>query len=98
MRSIEETADNRVRGNQARFRKTQSCVDQIATLFIIIEQSQEWNSSLSVNFIGYEKAFDGVDQEILWKLMRHYVIPDKIVKFLRATHYEVQLSQPFQVQ
>lgn len=32
---------------------------------------------LYINFIDYEKAFDIVDRETLWKLMRHYGVPEK---------------------
>ena len=55
---IKSATDEKLRGNQAGFRKNRSCVDQIATLRIIVEQSLEWNSPLVMNFIDYEKAFD----------------------------------------
>ena len=69
--------DDKLRDNQAGFRRDRSCTDQIATLRIIVEQSIEWNSSMYVNFVGYEKAFDSLDRESLWELMRHYAIPGK---------------------
>ncbi|VDO54310.1 unnamed protein product [Schistosoma margrebowiei] len=50
------------------------CTNQIPTVWIIVEQSVEWNSSLYINFIGYEKAFDSVDRRTLWKLLRHYEV------------------------
>lgn len=52
---------------------------------IIVEQSIEWNSSLYVNFVDYEKAFDSLDRESLWELMRHYA-PEKFVTLIRTTH------------
>ena len=61
-----------------------SCVDQITTLRLIVEQSLEWNSSFYINFIDYEKAFDSVDRDMLWKIMRHYGIPEKIVNLVRS--------------
>ncbi|VDP23361.1 unnamed protein product [Schistosoma margrebowiei] len=60
-----------------------SCTDRIATLRSIVEQSVEWNSSLYINFIDYEKAFDSVDRRTLWKLLRHYGVPEKIVNIIR---------------
>ncbi|VDP51730.1 unnamed protein product [Schistosoma margrebowiei] len=44
------------------------CTDQIKTLRIIIEQSVEWNTSLYIKFLDYEKASDSVDKRTLWKL------------------------------
>jgi len=58
---------------QASFRKNRSCVDQIATQRIIVEQSIEWYSLLYTNFIDYEKAFNSVDRETIWKLLRPIV-------------------------
>ena len=47
----------------------ESCTDQIATLRIIVEQFIEWDPSLCINFVDYEKAFDSLDRETLWKLL-----------------------------
>jgi len=40
-----------------------------------VEQSIEWQSSLYINFIDFEKAFDCISKEVLWRLLRHYEIP-----------------------
>ncbi|VDP31522.1 unnamed protein product [Schistosoma margrebowiei] len=82
-----------------------SCTDQIATLRIIVEQSVEWNSSLYINFIDYEKALDSVDRRRLWKLLRHYGVPEKIVNIIRNSYdglqckvvHGGQLTDAFQV-
>ena len=78
--------DHKLRDQQAGFRKGRSCTDQIATLRIIIEQSAEWNSSLYVTFIDYEKAFDSVDRDTIWKLLRHYGVPNKIVNIIKSSY------------
>ncbi|VDP51636.1 unnamed protein product [Schistosoma margrebowiei] len=85
--------------------EVRSCTDQIATLRIIVEQSVEWNSSLYINFIDYEKAFDSVDRRTLWKLLRHYGVPEKIVNIIRNSYdglqrkvvHGGQLTDAFQV-
>ena len=61
-------------------------MDHIATLRIIIEQSCEWNSPLFINFIDFEKAFDSVDIDTLWKLLRHYGVSVKIVNIIRSSY------------
>jgi hypothetical protein len=78
--------DTKLRDQQADFCKERSCTDQNATLRIIVEQSLEWNSSLYVNFVDYEKAFDSVDRETLWKLLRHYGVPVKLVNIIRNSY------------
>ncbi|CAH8493033.1 unnamed protein product [Schistosoma haematobium] len=102
---MKDAVDAQLRDQQAGFRKDRSCTDQIATLRIIGEQSVEWNSSLYINFIDYEKAFDSVDSRTLWKLLRHYGVPEKIVNIIRNSYdglqckvvHGGQLTDAFQV-
>ncbi|VDO51469.1 unnamed protein product [Schistosoma margrebowiei] len=77
------SVDDQLREQQAGFCKDRSCPDRIAALRIIVEQSIEWNSSLYINLIDYEKAVDSVDGTKLWKLLRHYGVPQKIVNIIR---------------
>ena len=103
---MKEEVDRELRDHQAGFRKERSCTDQIATLRIILEQSLEWNSSLYVCFIDYEKAFDSLDRQTLWRLLRHYGIPTKLVNLIRNTYegmsckvvHEGKLSESFNVE
>ena len=80
---IQETVDKKLRKEQAGFRKDKSCTDHIATLRIIIEQCIEWQSSLYINFVEFEKAFDSIDRTVLWKLLRHYGLPAKFVTLIK---------------
>ena len=97
--------DQTLREQQAGFRQDRSCTDQIATLRIIMEQSIEWNSSLYINFVDYEKAFDSVDRETLWKVLRHYEVPKKLVNMIKNSYegmscrviHEGQLTKNFEV-
>ena len=81
---MKDAVDAQLRDQQACFRKDRSCTDQITSLRIILEQSQEWNSSLYINFLDFEKAFDSVDRGSLWKLLRHFGVPEKITKSSRT--------------
>ena len=84
---LKTAVDKKLRDHQAGFRKERSCIDQITTLRIIIEQSLEWNASLYVTFVDFEKAFDSLDRKSLWKLMRHYGIPEKFVTIIKNTYH-----------
>nr|KAG5687474.1 hypothetical protein BaRGS_030479 [Batillaria attramentaria] len=86
---MREAVDPMLRDQQAGFRRNRSCAGQIASLRIIVEQSLEWNSPLYINFIDYEKAFDSVDREALWKLLRYYGVPGKIISLIRCTYQDM---------
>ena len=102
---LKEAVDKQLRDQQAGFRRDRSCTDQIATLRIIVEQSIEWNSPLFISFIDYEKAFDSVDRDILWKLLNHYGVPDKFINLIKNTYegmtckviHEGRLTEGFKV-
>lgn len=87
---LRKRVDDELRENQASFRNERSCSDQIATLRIIIEQSIEWHTPVYVNFIDFEKAFDGVDRELLWKPMAHYGIPPKYINIIKNMYQDMQ--------
>jgi hypothetical protein len=43
-----------------------SCVDQISTVRILIEQSNEFLSVLALPFLGFEKVFDYIEFDQIW--------------------------------
>ena len=56
---------------QAGFRRGRSCSNHIFTLRQFLQQSKEWNASLYARFIDFEKAFDSIHRDSLWKILRH---------------------------
>lgn len=64
--------DRQMRDEQAGFRQERSCVDQIATPRVIIEQTIEWQSSLYLNFVDFQKAFDSIDHQFLWNIYKDH--------------------------
>ena len=78
--------DAELRREQAGFRKGRSTTEQIFVLRNIIEQVVEWNSSLYLCFVDYEKAFDSIHRDTLWKIMRCYGIPTKIVRMVQVMY------------
>jgi len=57
---------------------------------------------LYINFIDFEKAFASISREVLWRLLRHYGMPVKVVTIIRALYegfsaqvvYNGQKTQP----
>ena len=79
--------DEILRDQQMGIRKNRSCTNYIATLRIKAEQSLEWNTSLFITFIDFEKAFYSVSHRILWKILRHYGIPEKFISIIQQSYY-----------
>ena len=102
---LKNEVDIILRDHQADFRQGRGCIEQIATLRIIVEQSLEFDSSLYINFVDYEKAFDSLDRDTLWKLLQHYGIPEKFITLIRNTYdgmtckvtHAGRLTESFQV-
>ena len=55
---------------QAGFRNGRGTKDQIATICWIIEKATECQKNIYFCFIDYTKAFDSVDHNKLWKILR----------------------------
>ena len=75
-----------MREEQSGFRHERSCVNQIATLRIIIEKTIEWQTPLYINFVDFQRAFDNIDHEVLWNILRHYGLPEKIIKIIKLLY------------
>ena len=63
---------------QAGFRKGRGTRDQIANIFWIIEKAREFQKNIYFGFIDYAKAFDCVDHNKLWKILKEMGIPDHL--------------------
>ena len=57
--------------------------DQIANIHWIIEKSREFQKNIYFCFIDYAKAFDCVDHNKLWKILKEMGIPDHLTCPLR---------------
>ena len=68
---------------QASFRKGRGTRDQIANIHWIIEKAREFQKSIYFCFIDYAKAFDCVDHNKLWKILKEMEIPDHLTCLLR---------------
>ena len=68
---------------QAGFRKGRGTRDQIASIHWIIEKAREFQKNIYFCFIVYAKAFDSVDHNKLWKILRQMGMPDHLTCLLR---------------
>ena len=68
---------------QAGFKKGRGTRDQIANTRWIIEKAREFQKNIYFCFIDYTKAFDCVDHNKLWKILKETGIPDHLTCLLR---------------
>ena len=70
-------------GVQAVFRKGRGTTDQIANIRWIIEKARDFQRNIYFCFIDYAKAFDCVDHNKLWKILKELGIPAHLTCLLR---------------
>ena len=68
---------------QAGFRKGRRTRDQIANLCWIIEKARGFQKNIYFCFFDYAKAFDYVDHNKLWKILKELGIPGHVICLLR---------------
>ena len=72
-----------LKGVQAGFRKGRGTRDQIANICWIMEKAREFQKNIYFCFIDYAKAFDCLDHNKLWKILREMGIPNHLTCLLR---------------
>ena len=68
---------------QAGFRKGRGTTDQIANICWNIRKARQFQKNTYFCFIDYAKAFDWVDHNELWKILKEVGIPDHLICLLR---------------
>ena len=97
---IDSAIDSRQREEKAGLRKGRGCIDQIFALRNIIEQCLEWNFPqclewnfpLYINFIDFKKAFDSLHRDTVWKIVRSYGVPPKLVTLIELFYQHFECS------
>ena len=57
--------------------------DQVANIHWIIKRAREYQKNIYFSFIDYAKAFDCVDHNKLWVILKEMRIPDYLTSLLR---------------
>ena len=67
-------------------RKGRGTRDQIANIQWIIEKARKFQKNIYFCFIDYAKAFDCLDHNKLWKILKEMGIPDHLTCLLRSLY------------
>ena len=80
---LKQYVNNELPDVQAGFRKGRGTKDQIAN---IVKKAREFQKNIYFCFIDYAKAFDCVDHNKLWKILREMAIPDHLTCLVRKLY------------
>ena len=73
-------------------RKGRTTRDQIANIHWIIKKARESQKNIYFCFIDYAKAFNCVDHNILWKILKEMGIPDHLTCLLRNLYVSQKVA------
>ena len=66
--------------------------DQIANIHWIIEKAREFQKNIYLCFINYAKAFDCVDHNKLWKILKEMGLPHHLTCLLRNPYADQEIT------
>ena len=81
---LQQYVNHELADSQAGFRKGRGTRDQIANIHWIIDKAREFQKNIYFCFIDYAKAFDCVDHNKLWKILKELGIPPDLLRNLYA--------------
>ena len=80
---LQQSVNREIPDVQTGFRKGRGTRDQIANICWIMQEAREFQENIYFSFIDYAKAFDCVDHNQLWKILKVMRIPDHLTCLLR---------------
>jgi hypothetical protein len=83
---LSEKLEPLLRKEQAGFRPHRSCVDQINTLRIVVEQSLEYHTPLYLIFVDFERVFDSLKHTAIWQTLAERGLPIKLVNIIKELY------------
>lgn len=71
---------------QAGFRKNKSTIHHLHAINQLIERSKEYNIEIFICFIDFQKAFDSLDLECIWKALDHANVEEKLIRITQQLY------------
>ena len=91
---LQQCVNHEIPDVQAGFRKDRGTRDQIANICWIVEKAREFQKNIYFCFIDYAKAFDCVDHNTLWEILKVMGIPDQLTCLWRNWYAGQEATEP----
>ena len=89
---LQQYVNHELQDVQAGFREGRGIRDQIANICWIMEKAREFQKNIYFCFNDYAKAFDCVDHNKLWKILKEMGIPDHLTCLLRNLYADQEAT------
>jgi hypothetical protein len=76
--------------NQAGFRRKRSTVEHVHVLNRIVEDAKINKKPYFMIFVDFQKAFDSIDRNVIWKILKNIGVPDKIIKAISCLYTDTK--------
>ena len=83
---LRKTIESQQSIDQAAYRKGFSTEDHLLTLTLLLEASSEWSTEVWIGLIDFEKAFDTVEHEPLWKALAEQGVKKQYIDMLKRVY------------
>lgn len=89
---LQNISENLLIEEQNGFRKGRSCTDNTFIVKQIIEKHREFNVQTHMAFIDFEKAFDRVDRNVLWRILEKRGYPQQLIKAVQSLYSNTRVA------
>ncbi len=79
-----EVTEGKASEEQGGFRKGRGCVNQVFSMKKLVEEYLRKAKKLYAVFMDLEKAYDRVDREALWSVLKIYGVGGQLLKGIQA--------------
>lgn len=91
-RKLQPIAEKILLEEQCGFRRGRSTIDAIFTIKQIMENRREYNLPLFFLFLDYNKAYDTVDRQRLWAILKDYGIPVNLLNAIKSLYQNTSIA------
>ena len=91
-RRLQTQVEEHLADEQAWFRKDRGAVQQILALQLLVEKARRKGRRIYSCFIDFQKAFDNINQEVAWEVLKSYGVNHTLIDILKDINESVEAA------